>query len=72
MLQIEECEEEEILLSDEDGAEDEVIADRPVTPTPIQDFAANVSYKEGITQAGLDLEYIFYLLCSTLVKSKLC
>ncbi|KAL0851351.1 hypothetical protein ABMA28_007170 [Loxostege sticticalis] len=50
-IQIEECEEEEIFVEsedeegpDEDGASGE---NRPVTPTPIQDFSANTIYTEG-------------------------
>lgn len=47
-LQIEECEEEEIII-DSDGEDDNGAAcvDRSVTPTPIQDFAANTVYTEG-------------------------
>ncbi|XP_014362933.2 uncharacterized protein LOC106714408 [Papilio machaon] len=48
-IQIEECEEEEIIISDD---EDETEAgpsgvDRPVTPTPVQDFGTSVVYTEG-------------------------
>ncbi|KAG7310893.1 hypothetical protein JYU34_003725 [Plutella xylostella] len=44
---VEECEEEEIIMDSDDDGEEPVVADRPITPTPIQDFAANVTYKEG-------------------------
>lgn len=52
-MQVEECEEEEIIIdSDDEGGETEnsiARADRPITPTPIQDFGANVVYTEGRT-----------------------
>ncbi|XP_049881104.1 uncharacterized protein LOC126377409 [Pectinophora gossypiella] len=50
VVQIEECEEEEIMVdSDDEGGEENGAAgaDRPITPTPIQDFGANVVYTEG-------------------------
>ncbi|XP_013194652.1 uncharacterized protein LOC106138145 [Amyelois transitella] len=49
IIQVEECEEEEITIDSDDEGEDNAIAnaDRPVTPTPIQDFGANVVYVEG-------------------------
>ncbi|KAM3967687.1 uncharacterized protein ACR2FA_011241 [Aphomia sociella] len=47
-IQIEECEEEEIIVDSDDEGDDSVATgDRPVTPTPIQDFGANVVYTEG-------------------------
>ncbi|KAL4716544.1 hypothetical protein ACJJTC_010208 [Scirpophaga incertulas] len=50
-IQIEECEEEEIVIdSDDEGGLDDNMASgvhRPITPTPIQDFGANVVYTEG-------------------------
>lgn len=50
-LQVEECEEEEIIIESEEEYDEEEnaegVVDRGVTPTPIQDFAANVSYTEG-------------------------
>ncbi|KAJ0182659.1 hypothetical protein K1T71_002028 [Dendrolimus kikuchii] len=49
-IQVEECEEEEIIIDSEDEDQDQSEAtgiDRAVTPTPIQDFAANVIYTEG-------------------------
>lgn len=48
-LQIEECEEEEIIIdSDDEGEENgSAFAGRGVSPTPIQDFAANTVYTEG-------------------------
>ncbi|RVE54433.1 hypothetical protein evm_000918 [Chilo suppressalis] len=50
-IQVEECEEEEIIIdSDDEGGPDEIGAsgvNRPVTPMPIQDFGANVDYCEG-------------------------
>ncbi|XP_041975145.1 uncharacterized protein LOC121730245 [Aricia agestis] len=49
-VQIEECEEEEIIIESDDEGEDTatgVTADRPVTPTPVQDFGTNVVYLEG-------------------------
>ncbi|XP_053612037.1 uncharacterized protein LOC128676114 [Plodia interpunctella] len=49
IIQVEECEEEEIIIDSDDDGEDNAVAtaDRPVTPTPIQDFGANVVYVEG-------------------------
>ncbi|XP_037867046.1 uncharacterized protein LOC105842451 [Bombyx mori] len=47
-IQIEECEEEEILVDSEDEEENTVSGiNRSLTPVPIQDFAANVVYTEG-------------------------
>ncbi|XP_063357950.1 uncharacterized protein LOC134647529 [Cydia amplana] len=49
-IQIEECEEEEILIESDEETEPGTPApmiNRAVTPTPIQDFAANVVYTEG-------------------------
>ncbi|XP_059048154.1 uncharacterized protein LOC131843503 [Achroia grisella] len=48
-IQVEECEEEEIVVdSDDEGEDNNVIAvERPFTPTPIQDFGASVVYTEG-------------------------
>lgn len=45
---MEECEEEEIIIESEDDEEDnaEGVDDRSITPTPIQDFGANVVYSE--------------------------
>ncbi|KAJ2947746.1 hypothetical protein O0L34_g9521 [Tuta absoluta] len=50
VIQIEECEEEEIVVDSDDeagGDEARAMADRPITPTPIQDFGANTLYTEG-------------------------
>ncbi|XP_073957524.1 uncharacterized protein isoform X1 [Choristoneura fumiferana] len=49
---VEECEEEEIVIDSDDeggaeGNEATPVAHRAITPTPIQDFAANVVYTEG-------------------------
>lgn len=47
---MEECEEEEIIIESEDDDEDNAEGgrnDRSITPTPIQDFGANVVYTEG-------------------------
>ncbi|XP_022117461.2 uncharacterized protein LOC110994876 isoform X1 [Pieris rapae] len=53
-IPIEDCEEIEIVIeSDEDGDKEEenasavIKVDRPVTPTPVQDFGASVVYTEG-------------------------
>ncbi|XP_026732115.1 uncharacterized protein LOC113496920 isoform X2 [Trichoplusia ni] len=46
-IQVEECEEEEIIIESEEEDDENGEADRSVTPTPIQDFAANVVYTEG-------------------------
>ncbi|XP_021200351.2 uncharacterized protein LOC110383781 [Helicoverpa armigera] len=48
-IQVEECEEEEIIIESEDDDEDNAEGgdDRSITPTPIQDFGANVVYTEG-------------------------
>ncbi|CAB3240393.1 unnamed protein product [Arctia plantaginis] len=50
-IQVEECEEEEIFIESEDEDADDPgeasSANRPFTPTPIHDFAANVVYTEG-------------------------
>ncbi|XP_047020740.1 uncharacterized protein LOC124630781 isoform X1 [Helicoverpa zea] len=48
-FQVEECEEEEIIIESEDDDEDNAEGgdDRSITPTPIQDFGANVVYTEG-------------------------
>ncbi|XP_063616838.1 uncharacterized protein LOC134790022 [Cydia splendana] len=49
-IQIEECEEEEIVIESDEETEPGTPApmiNRAVTPTPIQDFAANVVYTEG-------------------------
>ncbi|CAG9796737.1 unnamed protein product [Diatraea saccharalis] len=49
-IQVEECEEEEIVIdSDDEGGPEEPTASgvsRPITPMPIQDFGANVVYSE--------------------------
>ncbi|KAJ8735428.1 hypothetical protein PYW07_007048 [Mythimna separata] len=47
-IQVEECEEEEIMIESEDDEEDNAEGgdDRSITPTPIQDFGANVVYTE--------------------------
>lgn len=48
---MEDCEEIEIIIeSDEEGEVEEnaaAIPNRPVTPTPIQDFGTSVIYMEG-------------------------
>lgn len=48
---MEDCEEIEIIIeSDEEGEVEEIpaaIPNRPVTPTPIQDFGTSVVYMEG-------------------------
>ncbi|XP_022821910.1 uncharacterized protein LOC111353214 [Spodoptera litura] len=49
-IQVEECEEEEIIIESDDDDEDNAEGgrdDRSITPTPIQDFGANVVYTEG-------------------------
>lgn len=49
--QIEECDVEEIILDSDDEGEPEesiAVADRPVTPTPVHDFGASVTYTEGL------------------------
>ncbi|CAH2050179.1 unnamed protein product, partial [Iphiclides podalirius] len=50
-IQIEECEEEEIIIYSDDEADLEEAgpsnADRPITPMPVQDFGTNVVYTEG-------------------------
>ncbi|XP_030022467.2 uncharacterized protein LOC115441712 [Manduca sexta] len=49
-IQVEECEEEEIMIDSEDEEPGEDLAmgrERAVTPTPFQDFAANVIHTEG-------------------------
>ncbi|CAG4979540.1 unnamed protein product [Parnassius apollo] len=50
-IQIEDCEEEEITIYSDDEAEPEKAgpsyANRPITPTPVQDFGTNVVYTEG-------------------------
>uniref|UniRef100_A0A2A4JXM4 Uncharacterized protein n=1 Tax=Heliothis virescens TaxID=7102 RepID=A0A2A4JXM4_HELVI len=48
-IQVEECEEEEIIIESEDDDDDNAEGgdDRSITPTPIQDFGANVVYTEG-------------------------
>ncbi|XP_023934021.1 uncharacterized protein LOC112043012 isoform X2 [Bicyclus anynana] len=55
-IQVEDCEEIEILIETDDegdGNEEEnasaVVPNRPVTPTPIQDFGTSVVYTEGET-----------------------
>ncbi|XP_068626963.1 uncharacterized protein [Battus philenor] len=50
-IQIEDCEEEEIIIYSDDEGDNEKAgpssADRPITPTPVQDFGTNVVYTEG-------------------------
>ncbi|CAH2102751.1 unnamed protein product [Euphydryas editha] len=51
-IRVEDCEEIEIIIeSDEEGETEEnaaaVVANRPITPTPIQDFGTSVVYMEG-------------------------
>ncbi|OWR42256.1 uncharacterized protein LOC116778897 [Danaus plexippus] len=51
-IQVEDCEEIEIIIeSDEEGEEDEnavaTVPNRPITPTPVQDFGTSVLYMEG-------------------------
>ncbi|XP_026758589.1 uncharacterized protein LOC113518037 [Galleria mellonella] len=48
-IQVEDCDEEEITVDSDDEGDDVSVAgvDRPVTPTPIQDFGASIVYTEG-------------------------
>ncbi|CAG9581231.1 unnamed protein product [Danaus chrysippus] len=51
-IQVEDCEEIEIIIeSDEEGEEDDnaaaTVPNRPITPTPVQDFGTSVLYMEG-------------------------
>ncbi|XP_034830483.1 uncharacterized protein [Maniola hyperantus] len=53
-IQVEDCEEIEIIIeSDDEGGDDgednasAVMPNRPVTPTPVQDFGTSVVYTEG-------------------------
>ncbi|CAH2239532.1 uncharacterized protein LOC120634727 [Pararge aegeria] len=52
-IQVEDCEEIEILIESDDEAGDgednatAVVPNRPVTPTPVQDFGTSVVYTEG-------------------------
>ncbi|XP_046962991.1 uncharacterized protein LOC124532249 [Vanessa cardui] len=51
-IRVEDCEEIEIIIeSDEEGEAEEnasaVVPNRPITPTPVQDFGTSVVYMEG-------------------------
>ncbi|CAH0724699.1 unnamed protein product, partial [Brenthis ino] len=52
-IRVEDCEEIEIIIESDEEGEEEVeenataIANRPITPTPIQDFGTSVIYMEG-------------------------